>query len=387
MMEPVRQLSPETIDDLASALREAASSRQAISLQGAASKRRLGGIPGPCDVAITTTRLSRLVQYEPRDLTISVQAGMRFRDLDALLAQDNLMLPLDPPFFDEATVGGVVAANQSGPRRRAFGTPRDMVIGMQFVTLEGAVVQSGGMVVKNAAGYDMAKLMIGSLGTLAAIAVVNFRLYPRPPATCTFLIERETASEVLEARNWILRSVLQPVAIDLLNPPAARRVGYGGFILALQAAGPAAVVKRYRQELAIYSPRELEGPDETAFWAAIREFTPSFLREHPEGFVVRVSSTLSGLAAVVNQSAAPCLARAGSGVAYLHLAGPEQTMAWLDEARREQWRVVVEYRPEAPGFQVPLWPDPGSDFPVMLRVKQLFDPEQLLNRGRLYGRI
>ena len=92
------------------------------------------------------------------------------------------MVPLDPPFAEAATVGGVVAANSSGPRRRLYGTARDLVIGMQFATLEGKLVQSGGMVVKNVAGLDMAKLMIGSFGTLAAIAVVNFKLLPMPEA-------------------------------------------------------------------------------------------------------------------------------------------------------------------------------------------------------------
>ena len=98
------------------------------------------------------------------------------------------MVPLDPPFADQATVGGVVAANSSGPRRRLYGTARDMVIGMRFATLEGKLVQSGGMVVKNVAGLDMAKLMIGSFGTLAAIAVVNFKLVPMPEAERSFLL-------------------------------------------------------------------------------------------------------------------------------------------------------------------------------------------------------
>src|SRR5437764_13312898 len=97
------------------------------------------------------------------------------------------MSTLDPPCGAEASVGGILAANSSGPRRRLYGTARDLVIGMQFATLEGKLVQSGGMVVKNVAGLDMAKLMIGSFGTLAAIAVANFKLLPMPEAESTFL--------------------------------------------------------------------------------------------------------------------------------------------------------------------------------------------------------
>ena len=116
------------------------------------------------------------------------------------------MVPLDPPFAGSATVGGVIASNSSGPRRRLYGTARDMVIGMRFVTVDGKVVQSGGMVVKNVAGLDMAKLMIGSFGTLAAIAVVNFKLTPAPEAERSFLLPFESAAGVFAVRNRLLAS-------------------------------------------------------------------------------------------------------------------------------------------------------------------------------------
>ena len=117
------------------------------------------------------------------------------------------MVPLDPPFADGATVGGVVAANSSGPRRRLYGTARDLVIGMQFATLEGKLVQSGGMVVKNVAGLDMAKLMIGSFGTLAAIAVVNFKLLPMPEVERSFLLPFDSLAAAMAARDRILAGV------------------------------------------------------------------------------------------------------------------------------------------------------------------------------------
>ena len=131
------------------------------------------------------------------------------------------MVPLDPPFSDAATIGGIVSANSSGPRRRLYGTARDLVIGMKFATIEGKLVQSGGMVVKNVAGLDMGKLMIGSFGTLAAIAVVNFKLLPRPAAEASLLLSFETLDDAIAARDRILKGVLAPAAIDLLNPLAA----------------------------------------------------------------------------------------------------------------------------------------------------------------------
>src|ERR1700730_19456613 len=102
--------------------------------------------------------MGRILQYEPRDLTISVEAGMRYADLSSVLAKNRQMIPLDPPFANNATIGGIVAANSSGPRRRLYGAARDLVIGMKFATLEGKLVKCGGMVVKNVAGLDMGKL-------------------------------------------------------------------------------------------------------------------------------------------------------------------------------------------------------------------------------------
>jgi hypothetical protein len=180
--------TPETPDDLAEALNRAARHLRTICLEGNGSKRLMAGPVAGADETISTAALNRVLGYEPRDLTISVEAGLPWREFVALLRQNRQMVPLDPPFAEQATVGGVVAANSSGPRRRLYGTARDMVIGMWFVTLDRKLVQSGGMVVKNVAGLDMAKLMIGSFGTLAAIAVVNFKVQPMPEVERTILL-------------------------------------------------------------------------------------------------------------------------------------------------------------------------------------------------------
>src|SRR5437763_1211004 len=147
-------------------------------------------IPG-IQVRDFAAALIAVLQYEPHDLTISVEAGLPWADLTRLLAANRQMVPLDPP-FSAATVGGVMAANSSGPRRRLYGTARDLVIGMTFATLEGKLVSTGGMVVKNVAGLDMGKLMIGSFGTLAAIAVVNFKVLPAPEVERLFLLAFDT---------------------------------------------------------------------------------------------------------------------------------------------------------------------------------------------------
>jgi glycolate oxidase FAD binding subunit len=338
-------LLPETAEQLAESLREAASAHRTIRLGGNFSKDRLGGAPQPADVVISTSRLNRLLQYDPRDLTISVQAGMRFAELERILAEHRQMLALDPGWAEDSTVGGVVAANLSGPRRRLYGTARDMVIGMTFATLEGKLISSGGMVVKNVAGLDMAKLMIGSFGTLAAIAQVNFKVFPVPTESRAFVMEFPTAAAAFAERDRILRGVLQPSAIDIVNWPA-------GYRLLVHAGGNAKALDRYAREI----PLAQACPE--SVWEEVREFTPRFLARNPEGRVVPFSRKLTEMSALVERLNVPIIARAGSGVIYAHFA---QSAPEIERSA-------------------------GDEHAMMTLVKEMFDPEHLLNRGRLYGR-
>src|SRR5581483_6134853 len=212
-----------TPEKLAAELLSHATDRRTIRLGGNFSKDCLGGAPVPAGVTVSTREMRRLLQYDPRDLTVSVEAGMPWRELENILAEHRQMLPLDPG-WPASTVGGVVAANLSGPRRRQYGTARDMIIGMTFATLDGKLVQSGGMVVKNVAGLDMAKIMVGSFGTLAAICVVNFKLHPIPPVTRTFFRDLSSIQEAIAARDFLHKGVLQPLALDIVKSDGRYRV-------------------------------------------------------------------------------------------------------------------------------------------------------------------
>ena len=333
---------PESPEQIAETLRETAAKNQTIRLGGNFSKDRLGGAPQAADAEISTAALNRLLQYDPRDLTLSVEAGMPFVELERVLAEHRQMLPLDPGWGLASTVGGVVAANLSGPRRRLYGTARDMVIGMTFATLEGKLIQSGGMVVKNVAGLDMAKLMIGSCGTLAAIATVNFKVFPVPEESRTFEMQFDNIEAAFAERDRILRGVLQPTALDLINWPS-------GIRLLLRAGGNARVLDRYAREL------PLARVCDESVWDEIREFTPRFLAANPGGAVVTHSMKLTEMTAAAAKVDAPFIARAGSGVIYAH------------------------YTDGAPAAE------PRNDSAMMTKVKEMFDPGHLLNRGRLHG--
>jgi glycolate oxidase FAD binding subunit len=377
-------VSPRSPEELADALASAAAQKRTISLSGASTKHLMGGPIDPADVAISTAALTRVLQYEPRDLTISVESGIRYADLNSLLARNRQMIPLDPPFSDTATVGGVLAANTSGPRRRLYGTARDLVIGMKFATLEGKLVQTGGMVVKNVAGLDMGKLLIGSFGTLAAMVVVNFKLLPRPAAAASFLLPFDTLDAAIATRDQILKGVMAPAAVDLLNPPAAGQLGYKGYLLALQAVGNPAAVERARREFAVTGATVVEGADESRFWRLVQEYTPHFLEKFAQGAVARASCTLSQVKEVMATLEAPGIARACSGVCYGYFTRAETAARWTASAAKRGWKAVIEFAPDEQRTKLDLWPAPGNDVEMMKKVKNMFDPNHLLNRGRLF---
>jgi glycolate oxidase FAD binding subunit len=381
-------LAPTNPAELAEALRDAAAAGRTISLAGNSTKRRMAGPVDAADVVLTTMSLRGVLQYEPRDLTISVNAGVSWCEFTHLLAENRQMVPLDPPFAEGATVGGVISANSSGPRRRLYGTARDLVIGMQFATLEGKLVKSGGMVVKNVAGLDMAKLMIGSFGTLAAITVVNFKVQPMPELERSFLLPFDSLAAAIAARNVILKGQLQPSAIDLLNPAAARSLGKSTWLLALRAGGNAAAVQRYEREFANFTDAlAFENDRQQTLWRHVENFTPQFLASNDDGAVVRASCTLKDSEAVMESFPGPAVARAGSGVCYGYFERSQGARDWLSSAQKSGCKAVVEFAPDEVRRTFALWPAPGADFEIMKRVKQLFDPRNLLNRGRLYRLI
>ncbi|MGA2589388.1 MAG: FAD-binding oxidoreductase [Bryobacteraceae bacterium] len=379
-------IRPESPEDLAEALGQAASRGQTIQLGGHFSKRLMGGPVASADVTISTAAMNRVRQYEPRDLTISVETGISYCELSRLLAEHRQMIPLDPPFSDTATIGGILAANCSGPRRRLYGTARDMVIGMRFATLEGKLVESGGMVVKNVAGLDMSKMMIGSFGTLAAIAVVNFKLIPQPPFERTFGFAFAGLDEALAARDAILKSALQPAAIDLLNPAAAE-LEKPAYTLVVQAGGNAAALERYERELSAMGAHTVRPGADAALWRAIQNLTPRYLEANPDGAVVRVSGTLKQLRAIMQSIPGPAIARAGSGICYAYFEDADEAAAFAATTAREYSETVIEFAPENRKEQLNLWPVPGPDLEIMHRIKRMFDPRRLLNRGRLYRHI
>jgi glycolate oxidase FAD binding subunit len=390
-------LLPGSSEELAAELRRAVESRRSIELFGANSKRLMAGGISEGSVRISTAGMKRVLQYEPRDLTISVEAGISYIEVSRELARNGQMIPLAGPYSSEATIGGIVAANIAESRRRGYGTARDLVIGMEFATLEGKLVRSGGMVVKNVAGLDMAKLMIGSFGTLAAIATVNFKLLPIPPVARTLLLQFEDLKSAMTTLQAVMKAGLNPIAADILNPiltaQFSAHFAIKGFILALQFAGNDAVIERCgRETAAIYGNpdglRCLQAEEEQRFWIAVASLIPRHLEKYQDGVIARISTPLAECEDALATVEGAGHAMAANGIVRAWFSRPDAASRWLSGAVKRGWKGVIEFcGADVNRAGLTLWPEPGGDFEIMKKVKNMFDPEGLLNKGRLYNLI
>ena len=418
---PQAILRPGNREQVCEVLRLAHAEGLRVAPAGNCTKQRLGGIPRAIDLLLWLDRMNRITEYQAADLTITVEAGVRIEDLAAALRAEGQMLPLDVPFGSEATIGGVIATNGSGPRRLAYGSARDMVLGVHFVTAEGTLAKSGGKVVKNVAGYDLGKLLIGSLGTLAVLTDITFKVLPIPPSSATLVLGFSTAAEALQARNRILNSPVAPQALDLLDSPAGAllqetQLSESPFALVVAVAGPEAVVSRASRELPLLVRQEnpvaivcLMGEAESKLWSKIQEFTPAFLRAHSAGVVIKASVVLTQVGQVIEQArraasqnglALAVVARAGTGIVYCYLwpessaddVSSAERMAsacgfLLNENERLGGRAIVEWSPLSVKEKVNIWGTLQDDFALMQRLKAQMDPRGILNPGRYYGGI
>lgn len=387
-------ISPTSTEELCDALKSCAERGAVMETGGAFSKPTMGG-PRPAEaVRLTTSAMTRLLAYEPADLTISVQAGMPWRELNRILDENHQFVPVDPAYGAAATVGGVVASDSSGPRRRRYGSARDVTIGMTFATVQGQLIQSGGMVVKNVTGLDMAKLMIGSFGTLAAIATVNFKVLPKPVATRTFVFSGDSLEAIIKLRTRIVASQLQPVALDLVSGSGVTEAAGGKrYRLLAEAHGNASMVTRYTRGYAEFAQAggvdfsDLDGPAADRLWEDVREFSSRWMATHPQGGVLRVAVAPAALAGAVEICDGASVSRAALGVSYVGCSDGADLRRQLDRLRSKGVRSLVEHASAAAKQEIEQWTAPDASLAVMQRIKKELDPQALLNPGRLFGKI
>lgn len=417
-VRPGLVVRPADEEEIMAVLRLAAEHQATVFPRGGGSHMFLGHTPTRVDVVLSLERLQQQLAYEPADMTTTVQAGISVAALQQTLHAHGQFLALDPPLTAASTLGGVLMTNASGPRRLLYGTARDLVLGTTVITVDGTRAKAGGRVVKNVTGYDVTKLYIGSLGTLAILVELTCKLHPLPPGEVTLTLSCATAADVATLLATVLRVPLRLSSLDLVNAAAgaglAARAGLSlpkaAYTLIARLEGPPAVTQSQEQRLrtavqglGFTQPVPIHAWHETTqerCWHALETLTHGMVnaKEPTACLVAKVSLLMSALPALcqdIDALAAPWLlkAHAGSGIAYLALpettADSTQLLGHLQALEacvaRHQGHLVLERAPVAVKQRWPVWGPRRDDFTLMQALKTSYDPQRRLNPGRFLG--
>ncbi len=400
--------TPETINDLARIVASAAKENAAIIPWGGGTMQHLGNAPRRYDIAIDLTPLNCVVEYAPDDLTITVDAGATIAAIQTELTQHNQFLPLDPPLPARATIGGTLATNANGPLRLRYGPARDFTLGMSVVNAEGKITKSGGKVVKNVAGYEMAKLNIGAFGTLGIISQVTFKVYPKPPEQITLVAAFNNLTRACKTVRALWNLTTAPLAIEILDTKLAKALGFKAqakdLIVAARFGGTKTIVDaaslksgntaRNNEALSIEVIAG-EGP-----WQKIADLPVRIRDAHPIGTSLRISLPPSQLKATIEKitertkaigiDAFEFCAHTATAVMYVAFDADEGKM--VEAIKHLRWalapldaHLIVEHAPRAVKEKISVWGDPGVEHFIAQRLKEKFDPQWILNPGRFVG--
>ena len=311
---------------------------------------------------------------------------MTLAEVNAALARSGQWLPLDPPASDRATIGGVVAANDSGPRRHKHGAPRDLIIGVEMVRADGTVARAGGKVVKNVAGYDLARMLCGSRGSLAVIASATFKLAPLAPVSRTVVATARNARACAELALTLSASPTAPSAIEVESPPHRLLIRFESTAHAADAQAETAAAACLAQGADV---RIVAGNEERSVWSDYERAASS---ETVGGALVKVSVLPTEVGDLLDQGGASLgTGRVALGVLYLRADDVAKTPEWLEQLRlrvrrRDGSAVVVHASPALEG-RLDIWGEaPGSRL-LAAAVKARFDPNNILNPGGGAGGI
>ncbi|MEP6543897.1 FAD-binding oxidoreductase [Microcoleus vaginatus GB1-A2] len=345
-------------------------------------------------VAVSTSRLNRLVEHAVGDLTVTAEAGMKFADLQQILGASGQFLPIDPAYPQQATLGGIVATADAGSLRHRYRGVRDLLLGITFVRSDGKIAVAGGRVVKNVAGYDLMKLFTGAYGTLGVISQVTFRVYPLPESSGTVVLTGEV-NALSQTAQILLSSALTPSAIDLLSPQLVAKLGLGkgtGLIVRFQSIAES-VKQQSARLLEVGEKLGLQGTsccenDEYQLWQRLPE--TMWDSGTKSAIICKIGIRPSEAVTAINElPVQDALIHAGSGLGVLRFENA--TADTLLQVRRgceaKGGFLTVLAAPADIKQQLDVWGYNGSAIDLMRRIKQQFDPENLLSPHRFISGI
>ena len=424
---PEAAVFPETVEGTSQVLSYAAREGSMVVPWGSGTQMALGNRPRGVDLVLGLSRLNHMLFHEPGDLVASVEAGITLNALQEVLANKEQFLPLEAPSPSRATVGGILAANASGPSRLAYGTARDWLIGVKVVGSDGTISKSGGRVVKNVTGYDLNKLYIGSLGTLGVIAEATFKVAPIPHDRRTLVAAYPSLSAALESAHELLRQNFTPQALHVVSGEVmARLAGLAPMaaseaaLLALMAGRSVAVTRKADESARVMERggtrgvESLSNDEGAALWQAITNLGWTEEISSPTGSCPKGLPCLAAKISILPSQVADFLAMADSlggpplrqGIVADVGSGLVRLLWWTQEGfpitledtedligrlsrgvGHHAGHVVVERCPLEVKSKIDVWGEPIESMLIMRRIKQELDPEGILNPGRFVGRI
>jgi glycolate oxidase FAD binding subunit len=386
-VEPDFVVEPGSIEEISDLMKLAAREGLAVAPRGGGTKMHIGDPPRRLDLIVSTARMNEVLEHTPGDQIIRLEAGVKLEDLQEHISGSDQMLAIDPP-GSGATIGGIVAANSSGPRRYRYGTIRDLIIGITVVLHDGTVAKAGGKVVKNVAGYDLSKLFTGSLGTLGVIATANFRLHPRPEAARTVAVEVTEPQQAQAAAQAIVHSQVEATAVELHYDENEKRLAV------LLESIPGGIDAK--EETTSFLLKQF-GEVRTLSDEEVNHLGPLT----PPEVVLKIGAPPAELAAVLvavlgaaerKGLAHPRITgHAGTGVTLVGFSGEnEDGAAGFVEEMREIWvrrggNVTLQRAPLTLKQRVSTWDNGGDYLGLVRRVKEKFDPRGGMNPGRFLG--
>ena len=410
---PVAAVRPADADGVAAVVAWAQREGVGVYPVGGRTLAQLGNIPTRPGIALDLTGLNRLIDFQPADLTVQVEAGMTIAQLDAALAQDGKHVPLGAPLAQGATIGGTLATGISGPLRATYGLPRDWLIGVSVVGADGTATKAGGQVVKNVTGYDLNRLYTGSLGTLAVITEATFKLAPAPTEWSAIAAAFSDNDAAIAACRDLQSQHYAPQALHLLNSAAARRMenpdlpaGYGPVAVAIIGGRPSSVRRRVADTALLWldaaSTLQVSGMEAVQLTETLADLP--FHPDNPPSACVRINAPPDALPQLLAMGAMELAGATPAIIADVGFGGgrliwwndfsdidPAQIAGLLREIQAATVKIggdaIVESCPASVKEHIDVWGPEPSGMAIMRRIKRQFDPNNVLNPGRFIGRL
>ena len=378
-------VEPSSAEAVGAVLDWASREKLCVLVRGSGTKLGWGPAPRQVDVLVSTRRLNRVVAHRHGDLTATIEAGATLSDVNRALAAHRQWIPLDPPSADRATIGGIVATNDSGPRRHRYGAPRDLIIGVEFARADGRLAKGGGIVVKNVAGYDLPRLLTGSFGSLGVIVTATFKLYPHTAASRTLVVELSSPSDLGALALKLSASHLTPTVLEFATHPLRLVMRFESIEESVVQQSETA--SKLIAESGVQA-RVLTASEEEEYWPR------HALAADDRSALVKVSvlptelgETLNVIERLAGKRGYVAAGRAGAGVFLLRIAEDVQLQKRVIDGLRDVLQlgrgsaVIVKGSPELRAH-VDVWGPMGDGFALMKAIKQQFDPSGILSPGR-----